>query len=325
MSFQDAYRDKSTNQMLRGRRILIVLGASVLAGIIVWQALAFRGAPEPTQRDLSAAAAIFSCGALVFREGLEAILVLAAIVATVTRKQHSDLWKGIVAGAAIGALATIATWFIVVAILSDINLPELDLQAATGLLAIIVLLVVMNWFFHRVYWTGWITHHTTSGKRLMSSSDISSARMQFGLLMLGFTAMYREGFEVVLFLQQLRLRDGNTIVLTGAGLGVALTTIAGVLTFIAHKRLPFKKMLVLTGVLLGAVLLVMVGESVQEMQLAGWIPATPVHLFIPNWLGTWLAVFPNWEGLSAQAGAAALVFGSYIFAEYLHSTASIQE
>ena len=306
--------------MIRGRTIFIILGATVLAGIIVWQAYAFRGAPDPTRSDLSVAAAIFSCGVLVFREGLEAILVLAAIVATVTRKKQSDKWKGIVAGASIGALATIATWFIVVAILAEINLPELDLQAATGLLAIIVLLVVMNWFFHRVYWTGWITRHTTSGKKLMSSSDISSTRMQFGLLMLGFTAMYREGFEVVLFLQQLRLRDGNTIVLSGAALGVTLTAIAGVLTFVVHKRLPFRKMLVLTGVLLGAVLLVMVGESVQEMQLAGWIPATPVHLLFPNWLGTWLAVFPNWEGLSAQAVAAALVLGSYLFAEYLHST-----
>lgn len=303
----------------RARTVFVLSGAAILAVIIVWQAFVFRGTPEPANSDLSLAAAILSCSVLVFREGLEAILVLAAIVATVTRKEQSDQWKGVVAGASIGALATIVTWFVVVAILSDINLPELDLQAATGLLAIAVLLVVMNWFFHRIYWTGWITHHTSLGKKLMSSPDLSSSRIQIGLLMLGFTAMYREGFEVVLFLQQLRLRDGNAIVFTGAGLGFTLTAIAGVLTFIAHKRLPFRKMLVLTGVLLGGVLLVMVGESVQEMQLAGWIPATPVHLYIPDWLGMWLAVFPNWEGLSAQLGAAFLVLGSYLFAEYMHS------
>ena len=132
--------------------------------------------------------------------------------------------------------------------------------------------------------------------------------------------MYREGFEVVIFLQQLRLRDGDTIVLTGAALGVILTAIVGVLTFIAHEHLPFRKMLVLTGVLLGGVLLVMVGESVQEMQQAGWIPATPANIPMPAWLGMWFAVFPNWQGLSAQAGACILVLGSYLSAEYFQST-----
>jgi high-affinity iron transporter len=271
------------------------------------------------KNNFNLAAAIVSSGVLVFREGLEAILVLSAIVATVTRKQQTGHGKGVAAGASLGILATIATWFIVVSILSDINLPELDLQAATGLLAILVLLVVMNWFFHKVYWTGWISHHTNRGRSLIHSPDQSASRMRLGFLLLGFTAVYREGFEVVLFLQQLRLRDGNTIVLTGAALGVLLTAIVGILTFIAHEHLPFRKMLVLTGVLLGAVLLVMVGESVQEMQQAGWILATPVDIPLPAWLGTWFAVFPNWQGLSAQLGAGIVVLGSYVSAEYLQS------
>ena len=75
-------------------------------------------------------------------------------------------------------------------------------------------------------------------------------------------------------------------------------------------------MLVLTGVMLGVVLIVMVGESVQEMQLAGWLPETTVALSIPGWVGLWFAVFPTVEGLVAQALAAALVLGSYFGAEY---------
>lgn len=62
-------------------------------------------------------------------------------------------------------------------------------------------------------------------------------------------------------------------VLVGAG----FTAIVAVLTFVAHRRLPYKRMLALTGVLLGVVLLVMVGEQAQEMQLARWLPTTPVH------------------------------------------------
>ena len=76
-------------------------------------------------------------------------------------------------------------------------------------------------------------------------------------------------------------------------------------------------MLVLTGVMLGVVLIVMVGESVQEMQLAGWLPTTTVPLSIPGWIGLWFAVFPTLEGLVAQVLAAGLVLGSYFGAEYL--------
>lgn len=303
----------------KARTVFIVTGAGLVLGVFVWQGIVFSGMPDPAKSGLSVAAAILSSAVLVFREGLEAILVLSATLATVTRKQQSTRGKWIAVGAGVGLFATMITWFIVVQILDDINLPELDIQAATGLLAILVVLVVMNWFFHKIYWTGWIKHHTNRGRELILSTAKSASRMYVGFLLLGFTAIYREGFEVVLFLQQLRLRDGTTIVLTGAAIGALLTGIIGVLTFIAHRHLAFKKMLVLTGELLGGVLLVMVGESVQEMQQTGWISLTPVRLVFPGWLGMWFAVFPNWEGLLAQAGAALLVLGSYVSAQHLQS------
>jgi high-affinity iron transporter len=74
-------------------------------------------------------------------------------------------------------------------------------------------------------------------------------------------------------------------------------------------------MLVVTGVLLGFVLLVMVGESAQELQLAGWLPAHPIGVSFPGWVGLWFAAFPTVETLAAQALAAALVIGSYLVAE----------
>ena len=79
---------------------------------------------------------------------------------------------------------------------------------------------------------------------------------------------------MVLFLQGYRLRLGGQIVLEGVLIGLLLTAAVGLLTFVSHRKLPYKRMLVITGVLLGAVLLVMVGEQVQEMQLAGWLPTT---------------------------------------------------
>jgi high-affinity iron transporter len=139
----------------------------------------------------------------------------------------------------------------------------------------------------------------------------------WGLVLLGFTSVYREGFEVVIFLQSIRMQVGTNTVLAGTALGLVLTIIVGVVTFLGHHKLPYKNMLVLTGILLGGVLIVMVGESVQEMQPASWISTTPIPVNIPSWVGLWFAVFPNVEGLAAQFLSALLVIGSYFGAEYL--------
>src|SRR3982750_159302 len=112
-------------------------------------------------------------------------------------------------------------------------------------------------------------HHRRREQVLKRSGGVKSG-VFFGLALLGFSAIYREGFEIVLFLQSLRLEVGSFPVLQGAAIGLFLTSI------VAHRRIPYKKMLIATGVLLGVVLVVMVGEEVQEMQLAGWLPTTEV-------------------------------------------------
>ena len=293
--------------------VLTILAILTVIGVLVWQAVTAGGTPDPTAKGLSPAAMVLSTGILVFREGLEAILVLAAVTAGMTRGQQKGYLKAIPVGAFAAFLASLGTWFLVVAIISHVSAPELDIQAATGLLAIVVLLVVMNWFFHKFYWTGWIGNHSNRRKRLMETAeDDTGSRTYFGLAMLGFTAIYREGFEIVLFLQNLRLRAGNELILKGVVIGLGLTAIVAALTFVAHRKLPYKRMLVVTGILLGGVLLVMVGESVQEMQQAGWIPTTPVGFHVPDWMGLWFSVFPNVQSLLAQALAAFLVLGSYV-------------
>ena len=204
----------------------------------------------------------------------------------------------------------------------------LDLQAATGLLAVIVLLVIMNWFFHKIYWGGWIRAHNRRRKALLENAraaEISRSRLWFGLVLLGFTSLYREGFEVVLFLQSYHLRLGGAVVLKGALLGMMLTGMVAVLTFVLQQRLPYRKMLITTGILLGVVLLVMVGEQAQEMQLAHWISTTPIDSlkpYIPPWMGLWFAVFPTVETLVAQVIAAVLVIGSYYAARHFGGGAS---
>ena len=297
----------------------LIASALLVFAVFVWQGITAQGNPDPSAADLSVTTAVVNTGILVFREGLEAILVLAAITASMVRKQQA-YWKPVALGSGLSLLATLATWFLVVALISVIPLSELDIQAATGLLAIVVLLIIMNWFFHKLYWTGWISHHNRRKQALTGAEGTKEGTTKgvySGLLLLGFTAVYREGFEVVLFLQNLRLRAGGAAILQGVAIGLFLTAIVAVLTFVLHHHLPYKKMLVLTGVMLGAVLIVMVGESVQELQLAHWLPTTELGVHFPAWWGMWFAVFPNLEGVTSQLAAALLVVGSYVSAQYL--------
>ena len=135
---------------------------------------------------------------------------------------------------------------------------------------------------------------------------------------LGFSSVYREGFETVLFLQALTLEAGAFTVLQGVALGFAAVVAVFFLVIALERRLPHKKMLVATGVLITWVLVVLVGQTVQTTQVVGWLPVTPVEgLTLPYWAGMWLGVFPTWEGLLAQAAAALFVVGSYLAAEAL--------
>jgi high-affinity iron transporter len=301
-----------------GVRVGLVFGALFVIAIFVWQGIAAQGAPDPLQANTTATVASLDIGVLVFREGLECILVLAAVTASMTGPRLIYR-RPVMSGAAIAFLATLVTWFVAASIMKQLseNVPALHLQAATGLLAVIVLLVIMNWFFHKIYWGGWIRAHNRRRKSLLDPATTSS-RLRWGLILLGFTSLYREGFEVVLFLQSYHLRLGGEVVLKGTLLGLMLTGMVALLTFILHQRLPYRKMLITTGILLGVVLLVMVGEQAQEMQLANWISTTPIPWLegiIPPWMSLWFAIFPTYETMAAQFLAALLVIGSYFAAK----------
>ena len=310
-------------------RIGVVAAALFVIAMLVWQGVSAQGAPDPTRPNTSPTVAFLDIGVLVFREGLECILVLAAITASMTGPKRTHR-RPVAFGAGLAFVATLITWCIAVRIVGSLsdNMSALDLQAATGLLAVIVLLVIMNWFFHKIYWGGWIRAHNRRRKTLLENAraaEISRSRLWFGLVLLGFTSLYREGFEVVLFLQSYHLRLGGAVVLKGALLGMMLTGIVAVLTFVLQQRLPYRKMLIATGILLGVVLLVMVGEQAQEMQLAHWISTTPIDSlkpYIPPWMGLWFAVFPTVETLVAQVIAAVLVIGSYYAARHFGGGAS---
>jgi high-affinity iron transporter len=298
----------------------LVLGVSVTAVVLGWHARG--GTTDPTAlppgHRLSHTTVVLDSAILVFREGLETILVLAAVTASFLGANRLYR-RPVAAGSATAVLASVITWFAVIWFIGQFHGSELDIQAATGIPALIVLLIVMNWFFHKLYWTGWISSHHKRRRGLLSSDpDTNKRRMLLGLALLGFTSVYREGFEIVIFLQNLRELYGSSVVLEGVVIGLMFTAAIGVLTFGLHQRLPYKRLLIITGVMLLFVLLVSVGEEVNEMQLAGWIGTTEIQgLSIPGWMGTWFSLFNNWETFVGQFLALGLVIGSYLAAQYL--------
>ncbi len=313
---------------------MVSLAVLLIAGALIWQGVTAAGQPNPLAPHTGSTAAVLDISILVFREGLECILVLAAITASMVGCGQ-PYRRPVIVGAAIAFGATLVTWKAAIGVIDNLSrhVPALDVQAGTGLLAVLVLIVVMNWFFHKFYWTGWISIHNRRKRSLLQTADQRGAKrvsLLWGFGLLGFTSLYREGFEVVLFLQGFRLKLGNGPIFNGVLLGLFFSGLVAVVTFVAHRRLPYRRMLVITGVLLGVVLLVMVGEQAQEMQLSHWLPTTVIPWLarvIPGWMGLWFSVFPTVETLLAQALALLLVVGCYAaarldFGRYLLRTES---
>ena len=180
-----------------------------------------------------------------------------------------------------------------------------------SLVAIAMLLIITNWFFHKVYWSGWIAKF--HGRKRVLLAGAAGQAVGFGLL--GFASVYREGFETALFLQALIFRAPVETVLAGVALGLAGVAVVGILTFRLEKKLPYKKMLVVTGVLIGAVLVTLTGTTVHIMQAVGWVRLSPIFgLALPYWIGNWFGVYPTWQTMGGQVAAAGFVIGSYFVA-----------
>jgi high-affinity iron transporter len=263
--------------------------------------------------DASPVAAFVNALVIVFREGLEAVLILAALLgslkAPAVRHLRRPLWMGALASFG----ATIVTFVVMRSILNAFAVFGERLEAVVSVIAVAVLLVIMNWFFHNVYWTDHLASFHKKKHQLLGANVGQGA----GLAVLGFTAMYREGFETVLFLQSLVLQSGVTSVIGGALVALVLVTLVGVLVFVMQARLPHKKMLVATGAMICAVLFVIVGNTTHMLQVVGWFPIHPLPISFPYWFGLWIGTYPTWEGIIMQVVAVTFVLGSYFVAEGL--------
>ena len=278
---------------------------------------------ELTQNTAPTAIAM-NAGIIVFREGLEAVVILASLMSILKSILESRYRKPMWLGSLLALLATVLTWLLAHEVLQSLARYGEKLEAVVSILAIVILLLIMNWFFHKTYWTGWLANFHAKKRRLMNGET----GLFLGLIALGFTSVYREGFEIVLFLQALVLEGGLAVVLMGViGSSIAVALV-GMVVFRLQKNLPYMKILVITGILIGSVLLQMVGSTVHVLQVVGWLPIHVISgLDLPYWLGTWFGIYPTWEGLGFQCAAMVFVLGSYYLAEGMrkHKLSSISQ
>jgi len=255
---------------------------------------------------LSPTAAAVGAVLIVLREGLEAVVILAALLAGLRGPQNSTIRKRIGAGAWLALAASVGLFVASRSLLQGLSRYGETLEAVISIIAVIILLVVTNWVFHKYYWTGW-------NARLRDLSKAAQMpRTQFfeslALVGVGFMTIFREGFETTLFMQSLILEAGMRPVLIGIAVGGALIAALGFAVFLIGAKLPYRKMLVFTGALVIFVLFTFMGSTVRLFQTVGWLPVHPVPgLELPAWAGLWLGLYPTWQGMLISLGTFAYV------------------
>jgi len=262
--------------------------------------------------NLSPATVIYTVLAISAREGLEAVVVLAALLAGMRGPENRSTRRRVVTGAWLALAATALTFWISRTVIQSLSRYGEKLESVISVLAVLVLLMVTNWVFHKVYWVGW---NAKLRKLSKSGEPGTESRLEWmSLVMVGFLTIYREGFETTLFLQSLILESGMKWVLIGIACGAVMVAGAGVLIFVIGARLPYRKLLVLTGVLVVTILVTFLGSTVRLFQTVGWLSIHPIPgLHLPSWAGFWLGFYPSVEGIVIPLLGFAYVIGAWLF------------
>src|SRR6476661_2548803 len=127
----------------------------VIATLVYLMATASTGPADPTEVRTSHGTAVVNSAIIVFREGLEAVLIFAAVTASFLGANKRRR-RPVVAGAVVAFAASVVAWFLVQALLDVASPLGPRLEAITGFVAVVVLLIVLNWFVHKIYWSEWI-------------------------------------------------------------------------------------------------------------------------------------------------------------------------
>lgn len=242
---------------------------------------------------------------ILFREGLEAILVVAAILAYL-RGHHPAAQRSVWAGAALALPASVLTWWLLDRLLAAMApLGREVLEAAVSLVAAAVMFYVGFWLLQRLEVRRWMEFMQARVWAALSSGSYRT------LAALAFVAVYREGAETVLFYQAL-LRMADRLerwVVLGAVLAAVALLAIGWAVLRLGQRLPLQTFLGGAMAMLMVISVGLVGNAVRALQEAGVLPATLLPGVLPRlnrFVADLLGLYPTRETLLAQAALVAV-------------------
>ncbi|CAL61756.1 putative cytochrome c, class I:Iron permease FTR1 precursor [Herminiimonas arsenicoxydans] len=257
-------------------------------------------ADEALSENLSATTAFISALLILLREGLEAILVLAAIISFVVKTGRRDALRyihyGWIAAVALGIL----TWVVANYVLTISGANRELTEGITALVAAIMLLYVGYWLHSKSYaqaWQKFIREHVTAALE---------KKTMWAMASVSFLAVYRELFEIILFYQALWVQvgdDGHVAVLSGVGAAAILLAVIGWAILKYSIRLPIGPFFGVTSGLLALLAVVFAGNGIAALQEAGVIEADRINFVTVPLLG----VHPTMQGITTQAIILALV------------------
>ena len=230
---------------------------------------------------------------ILLREGLEAILVLAAILAFLRNTGQQSAVRSVNVGWALALVAGLATWALAAYVIDVSGAQRELLEGCTALFASVMVLWLGVWMHDR--------RHAAAWQDYIKSSLVSGGG-RFGFAILAFFSVYRELFEVILFYETLWLQAGpaghNAVLAGGATALVLLIGLAWVILR-GSAKLPLAMFFGINAALLCALSVVFAGHGVKALQEAGIFGTRPVPFFEFDWLG----IHADAYSLGAQAVA----------------------
>ncbi|CAH0320807.1 c-type cytochrome [Pseudomonas mediterranea] len=216
---------------------------------------------------------------ILLREGLEAILVLAAILAFLRNTGQESAVRSVNAGWGLALLAGLATWGLAAYVIDVSGSQRELLEGATALFASVMVLWLGVWMHDR--------RHAAAWQDYIKSSLVGGGG-RFGFAVLAFFSVYRELFEVILFYETLWLQAGpagHDAVLAGGATALVLLVGLAWVILRGSARLPLALFFSINAALLCALSVVFAGHGVKALQEAGIFGTRPVAFFDFDWLG----------------------------------------
>ena len=237
---------------------------------------------------------------VLLREGLEAILVVAAIIAYLVKAGHKDKVRHIYWGIAAGLVASglVALLF---TLLFNGNGPQQEiLEGVVALVAMLMLLYTSNWMLSKSSVESWNHYIQSRTVAAISKGSVIS------LALLSFLAVFREGAETVMFYQAIfaMAPGGRREIWTGFAAAAVVLVIVFVLIRFTSVKIPIRPFFIITSLLMAVMVVIFAGGGVHALIEGDLVPAT----YLPGVpTSDWIGLYPYTQTIGAQILAALVV------------------